>query len=568
MAKFDRKLRDILLKHSLLTEEQGNQALQTAEQEGKSLSAVLTEKGIVGEKDIIASVSAEMRIPPIDLNKVQFIPNVIDSLPEERAKQFGVLPIARIGNILTVAVANPFDILKLDDVQLITKCELRPVISTDVAIESAIQRAYNPGEQAMEDLLSSELEEDVEEVVDAEDQELNLASIEAGASESPVVKLVNLIIIKALQSKVSDIHIEPFPKQIRVRYRQDGILHETIKPPKKMQNALISRLKIMSAMDIAENARPQDGKIQLRFEGRQIDFRVSILPVVHGEKCVMRILDSSNLTLQLDSMGWEPRTLDQFRKAIGSPWGMILITGPTGSGKSTTLYSGLREILSVEDNLVTVEEPVEYQLDGINQVQVSTKRGLTFAAALRSILRQSPDKIMVGETRDLETAEIAIQASLTGHLVLTTLHTNDAPSAMTRLVDMGIDPFMVASSVILVLAQRLCRKLCEICKNEAQVPKDRLLALGFTEEEADTAKIFKAHECGKCAAGYKGRFAVVESFPLTEEIRRLILDGGSALDLKRKAVDDGMITLRRCAILNAMRGKTSLEEMVRVTIAD
>lgn len=568
MAKFDRKLREILVKHGLLSEEQANEAFSLAEQATKSLSALLIERNLVPEKSIIASVATEMKVPPIDLTKVQFDPTVLDALPEDRARQFGVVPVARIGNILTIAVANPFDILKLDDVQLITRCELRPVISTDVAIEAAIQKAYNPGEQQMGELLESELKENVEEVEDEEDKELNLADVQAGAQQSPVVKLVNLLIIRALQNKVSDIHIEPFPKNVRVRYRQDGVLHETMLVPKKTQNALISRLKIMSSMDIAENARPQDGKIQLRFEGRQIDFRVSILPVVHGEKAVLRILDSSNLTLQLDQMGWEPRTLDHFRRAINSPWGMILITGPTGSGKSTTLYSGLREILSPEDNLVTVEDPVEYQLEGINQVQISAKRGLTFAAALRSILRQSPDKIMVGETRDLETAEIAIQAALTGHLVLTTLHTNDAPSSMTRLVDMGIDPFMVASSVILVMAQRLCRKLCKECKEQTTIPKDRLVALGFTEEEAETSTLFTAKGCGKCAGGFKGRFAIVESFPLDEPVRRLILDGGSALDLKHKAVEDGMITLRRCAILNAIRGKTSMEEICRVTISD
>jgi len=566
MAKFDAKLSDILVKYGVLAEDARDEALAGAARENRSVCAEMMARG-VDEKDILRAVSHEMGIPPLDLSRVQPQSEVLDLLPKERAVEFGVVPIARVGNILTVAISNPYDIMKLDDLQVMTKCELRPVLSTDVTIEETIKRFYNPGEEELSTLLDGADEFDVQQV-EEEDQELDLTELVDGAQESPVVKLVNLVIVRALQGNVSDIHIEPFPRKIRIRYRQDGVLHETISPPKRMQNAILSRIKIMANLDIAEQNRPQDGKIQLRFEGRQIDFRVSILPVVHGEKAVLRILDSSNLTLKLDSMEWEPQTLDAFRKAIHSPWGMVLVTGPTGSGKSTTLYSALREMLTVEQNLVTVEDPVEYQLAGINQVQVSTKRGLTFASALRSILRQSPDIVMVGEIRDLETAEIAIQAALTGHLVMSTLHTNDAASSMTRLVDMGIDPFMVASSVVLVTAQRLCRKLCEHCKEPVELPKKRLLALGFKEEECEDLTLYKPVGCSVCMEGYKGRFAVVEPLPVTESIRRLILDGGSALDLKKKAIEDGMITLRRCAILNAIRGRTSLEEVARVTMMD
>jgi len=567
MAKFDNKMKGILVKHGVIGEEDADEVMESAEKQGKSLCAVLLEKGYE-EAAILAALSKELNLPPVDLARMRATREALDTLPEERANEFGVVPLGRIGNILTVAISNPYDILKLDDLQMLTRCEIRPVLSTDVGIEAAIQRFYRPGEDEISELVESTADIEMEDVVDEEEQDLDLARLMEGAQEAPVVKLVNLIIVRALQSKASDIHIEPFPKQIRVRYRQDGVLHETFSPPKRLLNAIVSRIKIMSSLDIAERSRPQDGKIQLRFEGRQIDFRVSILPVIHGEKVVLRILDSSNLSMTLDQMGWEPQTLEAFRKAIRSPWGMILVTGPTGSGKSTTLYSALREVMSVEDNLVTVEDPVEYQIEGINQVQINPKRGLTFASALRSILRQSPDIIMVGEIRDLETAEIAIQAALTGHLVMSTLHTNDAPSSVTRLVDMGIDPFMVASSVILVTAQRLCRRLCDQCKEPVEIPKKRLLALGFKEEECEGLTLYGAKGCPACAGGYKGRFAIVEPMVVTESIRRLILDGGSAMDIKRLAIEEGMITLRRCGILNAIRGKTSLEEVVRVTMAD
>ncbi|NOZ24199.1 MAG: Flp pilus assembly complex ATPase component [Planctomycetes bacterium] len=570
MAKFDSRLKKILVTRGVITDEQGEQYLGEAENQDKSFSEVLMAQG-VSERDIIGSISSEMNIPPLDISKVQITGEVLDSLPEELANNYGVMPIARIGKILTVAVANPFDILKLDDIQLVTHCELRPVLSTDVSIRDAITRCYHAEEEAVAELLETEEADGIEEVEQELDEGiLDITSLQSGG-DSPVIKLVNLLIVKALKAKAADIHIEPFEKHTRVRFRVDGVLHEEMCPPKRLHNSVVSRIKIMGGMDIAERKLPQDGKFQLKVEGRQVDFRVSILPVVHGEKAVMRILDKSNLALQLEDLGWEPGTLASFREAITSPWGMIMCVGPTGCGKTTTLYSGLQEVTSPEDNLITVEDPVEYELDGINQVQVNPKRGRTFAAVLRSILRQDPDTVMVGEIRDLETAEISIQAALTGHLVLSTLHTNDAPSTITRMVDMGIDPFMVAASVILVVGQRLCRKLCDNCKQAEEYPKDVLQRIGFLPEELEDAHLFKTREegCNLCTAGYKGRFAVVESLPLTEDIKRLILDGASAIDLKNAALEGGeFLTMRRTAIINSLRGKTSLEEVERVTMED
>jgi len=567
MANFDKRLKGIITKAGLLTADKVDVALAEAQEQKKPLSQVLTERHLVDERALIGSISKEMNIPPIDLAKVDVAAEALESLPQDLATTYGVVPIARIGNLLTVAVANPFDVLKLDDVGLVTGCQLMPVVSTEATIRHAIDRFYHSGEQQMEELLEDMAGPDLEVTKETEDDESTDITAETG--DSPVVKLVNMMIYQAIKNRVSDIHIEPYEKKVVVRYRQDGILFEALTPPKKMQNAIASRIKVMSALDIAERHRPQDGKFQLKVDGRQIDFRVSVLPLIHGEKVVMRILDSSNLTLNLDSLGFEPKALADFRKAVSSPYGMILVTGPTGSGKSTTLYSSLKEIMSGEDNIITVEDPVEYQLEGVNQVPVNAKRGLTFAAALRSILRQDPDKIMIGEIRDLETVEIAIKAALTGHLVLSTLHTNDAPSTITRMADMGVDLFMIASSTLLVSAQRLCRRLCQDCREKIELPPERLLALGFAQEEVDGKPIiYKAKGCPRCAAGYKGRFALLETLPITAEVQQAIIRGKSAPDIKALGLEQGMITLRRCGILNVMRGNTSLEEVMRVTMAD
>jgi type IV pilus assembly protein PilB len=574
MGRFDRRLKAILLKHHLVDEEKAERATALAAEEDKSLSEVLVAQGHVKERDLIGCVALEVNMPPIDLHRVHVAPEVIECISQEIATSYCIVPISRIGDLLTVAVADPLDVLKLDDLRLLTHCDIRPVLSSEPAIRLTIQRCYSPGEKEVSDLLDDVTDDSVEHQAAAgmeieEDLSISVQDLMSDASQSPVVKLVNVLILQAIKGRASDIHVEPFRKHIRVRYRQDGVLHETISPPTRMQNAIVSRIKIMAGLDIAERRKPQDGKFQLKVEGRQVDFRVSILPVIHGEKVVLRILDASNLAMNLDSLGWEQQALKAFRAAIAAPWGMILCTGPTGSGKSTTLYSGIKEVMSTEDNLVTVEDPVEYQLEGINQVQVSVKRGLTFAGALRAILRQDPDTIMIGEIRDLETAEIAVQAALTGHLVLSTVHTNDAAGTITRLVDMGIDPFMVASSVVLVVAQRLARRLCPECKEPVvQVPKEILIQHGFTPEEAETCTLYHPKGCGKCTGGYRGRFAVLEPLTVNEEVKRLILDGGSAIDIKAKSLEQGMITLRRCAILNAIRGHTSLEEVLRVTMGD
>ncbi len=569
MAKFDKRLKGILTKAGLVEGEKVDAALEEAASQEKPLSQVLVEQELVSERDLIGSVAKEMNIPPIDLAKTDVTTETLESLAQDLAEYYGVVPVARIGNILTVAVANPFDVLKLDDVALVTGCQLMPVVSTQATIRHAIDRFYRSNEQEMEELLDDMVDPELELTSGQTEEQEDTFDITAESGDSPVVKLVNMVIYRAIKDKVSDIHVEAYEKKVVVRYRQDGILYEALTAPKKMQNAIISRIKIMSDLDIAERRRPQDGKFQLKVDGRQVDFRVSVLPVIHGEKVVLRILDSSNLTLNLDSLGFEEKALADFRNAIEAPYGMILVTGPTGSGKSTTLYSAVKEIMSIEDNIVTVEDPVEYQLEGINQVPVNAKRGLTFAAALRSILRQDPDKIMIGEIRDLETVQIAIKAALTGHLVLSTLHTNDAPSTITRMVDMGVDPFMIATSVLLVSAQRLCRALCTECREEVEIPPERLLAMGLTEEEVESKPTFyKAKGCQRCTGGYKGRFALLETLPVSEEVRKVVIAGKSAVEIKNLGLEEGMITLRRCGLLNAMRGRTSLEEVMRVTMAD
>lgn len=572
MTKMDKRLCTLLVKRGFLTHERSEEVLKGATENGKGIEELLFEKGFVSEADLIASVAQEVNLPPIDLAKVKVAAEVLEDLPQDLAVYYGVLPVAKIGNILTLAVSNPFDIVKLDDVETVTGCDLRPVVSSERAIKKGIDRAYNPGEQEMSNLLEGQASEEAQEVELAEqkvDEDVDLAEITgAGSEASPVVKLVNLIIYQAIKEGVSDIHIEPYEKRLRVRYRQDGVLREALSPPKRMQNAIVSRVKVMADLDIAEKRKPQDGKFQVKVDGRGVDFRVSVLPVVHGEKVVARILDPTNLSLALDKLGFEPKATADFKSAIAASYGMVLVTGPTGSGKSTTLYSALREMLSVTENIVTVEEPVEYQLEGVNQVPVNAKRGLTFASALRSILRQDPDIVMIGEIRDAETAEIAVKAALTGHLVLSTLHTNDAPSTITRLVDMGIDPFMVASSTILVSAQRLARKLCEECKEPLDAPPERLLAVGFTEADLAGIKLFKPKGCSRCTQGYKGRFALLETLPVDNDLARIIIQGKSALDIKVAALEKGMVTLRRCGLLNVMRGRTTIEEILNVTMPD
>jgi type IV pilus assembly protein PilB len=569
MTKFDKRLTKLLSKHGLFKEEEAGELLDRCAGENKTLSEIVIEDGIVGEKDLIAAVAVETGLPPIDLENYSPDEDVLAAFPQELAKANDVLPISKLDNILTLAVANPFDVLKLDDLRIMTGCELQLVVSTTYRIRRAIPAAYNPNEQAMEEIFEGMAKPEVELAKSEEDEaDINMAGLADSSDESPVIKIVNLVIAQAIHDRVSDIHIEPMEKKLRVRYRQDGLLRETISPPRQMGPAIISRIKVMAGLDIAERRKPQDGKFRLKVEGRAVDFRVSVLPTIHGEKVVLRVLDTSNLALSLDNLGFEQKALIDLRNALAAPFGMILVTGPTGSGKSTTLYSSLKEVMTIQDNIVTVEDPVEYELGGVIQVPVSVKRGLTFATALRSILRQDPDIIMVGEIRDAETVDIAVKAALTGHLVLSTLHTNDAASTVTRMIDMGVDPFLVASSVLLVSAQRLARRLCTLCREEIEAPKERLIAVGAKPEDLKDARIYRPRGCNRCGEGYRGRFALLETLPVDDVIRNMIIKGANQIDIKQHAMKSGMITLRRCGVLNALRGITSVEEVLRVTMAD
>ena len=571
-SKFDKRLGNILSRRNMVSEADLDNYMEEAESESCSLTQVLLEGDQVSESDLLEVLSEETRFPAVDVFKVRPEKGVVDLLPENLASYYGVVPVSRVANVLTLAVSNPFDILQLDDIRIVTACEIRPVLSTEPAIRKAIPEIYNRGQQMVDDLLNDMNEDEMEvrenAIDDSRAADLGLLAEESG--QAPVVKLVNLIIVQGIKKKASDIHIEPLDNDVRVRYRVDGVLHESLRPPKRMQNALVSRIKIMCGLDIAERRQPQDGKFQTTMEGRKIDFRVSTLPLATGEKVVMRILDSSSLSLCLADLGFEEKALRDIYEAIARPYGMILVTGPTGSGKSTTLYSAIREVMNVADNIVTVEDPIEYQLEGVNQVQVNIKQGLTFAASLRSILRQDPDTILIGEIRDQETVEIAVKAALTGHLVFSTLHTNDAPSSITRVVDMGVDPFLAASALVCVCAQRLARSLCEECSRPMEVvpPAEHLESLGFTGEETGQLGLLEAVGCQRCAQGYKGRFALLETMPITNGLQRVIIDGGSAMDIEAKAIEDGMLSLRRCAVLNALKGRTSLEEILRVTVGD
>ncbi|GJM45345.1 MAG: type IV-A pilus assembly ATPase PilB [Gemmatimonadota bacterium] len=568
-SRLDKKLPSILVQQGLISAGDMETARLVAEKDGKSLSSILVQTEKVSESDLLGAIAQEVRIPPLDLDKLENDPSVLEIVPQDLAVQNNMYPLTKIDNVLTIAVADPFDIVRLDDIRRITGAELRLVLSTETTIQTAIASGYSTDDKKMEELFENAIEPEME----FSEEEMNFENInleDLTGDASPVVKLVNLIIYKGIRDRASDIHIEAAEKRVIVRYRLDGVLSRAFAPPKKMLNAIVSRLKILSSLDIAERMKPQDGKFQLRVEGRQIDFRVSILPTIHGEKVVMRILDAENLALSLDLLGFEQRSLEHFKESVRQPYGMILVTGPTGSGKSTTLYSAIKEILSPESNFVTVEDPVEYQLEGVNQTQVNAKRGITFAGALRSILRQDPDVILIGEIRDAETLDIAVKAALTGHLVLSTLHTNDASSTVTRMIDMGMDPFMVASSIVMIAAQRLARKLCDVCKEPLKdlPPRERLLQLGFAPEECENIQLYHPVGCTRCSNGYKGRFALLETMLMTDELKRLIIAGASAVDVKAKAIPEGMLTLRRAGLLNALRGRTSLEEVLRVTMAD
>ncbi|QDU68778.1 GspE/PulE family protein [Engelhardtia mirabilis] len=567
MVRISGKIRRLLIDAELIDAEEW----ETARDAGSSPVDALIESGRLPEIALFEALGGASGVVPICLERVNPDPAALDVLPRETLFEHCVLPLVRNGDVLTVAVADPFDLLLLDDLNIIAGCKVRPVLSHPAAIREALEKVFDDGKAQVDELLDQVNDADLE-IQENVDQDASVDLSGAGSGEDvPAVKLANLILLRALREKASDIHIEPGEKNLRIRLRIDGRLVEAMRPPKSILSALISRLKIMASLDIAERFSPQDGKFQIRYEGRAIDFRLSTLPVVGGEKAVMRILDSSGVAHSLEKLGYEPKCLADMQKAIAASYGMVLVTGPTGSGKSTTLYASVKEVATPEINVVTVEDPVEYRMDGINQVPVNPKRGMTFAGALRSILRQDPDVVLVGEIRDVETAEIGIKAALTGHLVLSTLHTNDAAGAITRLIDMGIDPFMVSSSLLCVAAQRLARVLCPNCRVPLEpLPDAKLIELGFLEEELEGLELWAPNPagCARCSGGYKGRFAILETLYLDATIKRMVVEGASVHEIKSEAINQGMVTLRRAGLMNAKRGKSSLEEVLRVTMAD
>jgi len=535
---------------------------------GMSIGYCLVALDLVVETDLTRIAGQELRVPAIDLRQVTVDPKILTLLPADFATKHVVLPLRRSGRTLTVAMADPTDLNVVDDLKFITRFDIEPVIAGEYTLRKYLEKHYQAAQAKLGELLSELEEQDIELLEDSEDQEYTDASLRAQVEDAPVVKLINGILGDAVRRGASDIHVEPYEHELRVRYRIDGALQEIMQPPRRMTAALTSRLKILADLNIAERRIPQDGRIKMKIGQRVIDFRVSTLPTLFGEKIVLRILDRGNLTLDLEAFGMEERAERAFIDAIANPYGMVLVTGPTGSGKTTTLYSALSRINTDEVNIMTAEDPVEYNLRGINQVQVRPDIGLTFASALRAFLRQDPNIIMVGEIRDLETGGIAVKAALTGHLVLSTLHTNDAASTITRLVDMGVEPFNVAAAVSLITAQRLVRRICPNCKVEASYLPEMIRAAGIPASELDQYTFYRGEGCDSCSgSGYAGRQGLYEVLPMTLTLRRMVLQGGSSDELKEQAVSDGMITLRQDGMIKVKRGITTLDEVLKETAA-
>jgi type IV pilus assembly protein PilB len=546
------------------------EALQKAQQQvktgGGNLTAALIKIGALTEGELTKFLGDLYGVPSIDLSNFMPDPSVVKLIPSDVANKFQVVPVSKTGRRLQVAMSNPANIFAIDDIKFITGCEVQPMVASEASIKKAIDKAYDSA--ASFETVMRGMEDDIE-VIEEQDDDGPESALLGEADQAPVVKLVNSLISDAVRKGASDIHIEPYEKALRVRFRIDGTLYEMMSPPFRMKPAIISRLKIMAELDIAERRVPQDGRIKLRLLGRTIDLRVSCLPTIFGEKVVMRILDKGNLNIDLNRLGFQEQALADFTRAIAMPYGMVLVTGPTGSGKTTTLYSALSKINTPEVNIMTAEDPVEYNLDGINQVLVNDDVGLSFAAALRSFLRQDPNIIMVGEIRDIDTGSIAVKAALTGHLVLSTLHTNDAPSTINRMVDMGIEPFLVSSSTNLIMAQRLLRKICTACKTDVRLHPEVLRELSITEEEAAASKFQEGKGCVECNnTGYKGRVGVYEAMPISAKIRELILDRASVALLKKQAVEDGMLTLRSDGLGKLKNGTTTAEEVLKETAPD
>lgn len=555
----------VLVKRKVLTSERLEEAKMLADDSKVKLESYLVEQRYVSDIDMTLALSEYLSIPPIKLKNFTPQPQVLETVPQATMVRHKVVPVAKTGKMLTIAMADPFDVVVLDQVQSMSGLEVIPVIAPEREIEDLLNRFAKEPSQGLEDILKDVADGDIE-VDMAEEEDLSLDQMLEGADEAPVIRIVNSIMVEALRKRASDIHVEPMEKAIRLRYRIDGVLYESPSPPKVLQSAIISRIKIMSNLDIAERRIPQDGRFKVRALGKEVDIRVSLLPCVHGEKIVMRILDKSALAPSVDSLGMETVAYEHFTEALSQPHGMILVTGPTGSGKTTTLYSGLQELNDPGTNIITVEDPVEYQLGGVNQVQVKADVGLTFAAGLRSILRQDPDIVMVGEIRDGETAMIGVQAALTGHLVLSTLHTNDAAGAIARLSQMGVEPFLLASSVILTQAQRLYRRLCDSCKRPQQLPLETLRLHHIDPSIFDGADAYAPVGCPKCGGiGYKGRGAIMEVLRVDDDIRGLILQEASGSEIAEVAERNGMMTLRDVGFMRVRDGNTSIEEVIRVT---
>jgi type IV pilus assembly protein PilB len=598
------RIGELLLKEKRISPAQLQEALNYQKTSGGKLGYNLVKLGYVKDEDITALLSKQYGVPSINLRQFEIDQAIVKLIPAETAQKYQIVPLSRAGATLTIAMTDPTNVFAMDDIKFMTGYNVEPVVASETAVADALARYYptsaatstkigsepkkkkeprveqaaNLTNAATLDLVTRALEETTGEIEDEEVEmleeveQIDVAALEKQSGEAPVIRLVNLMLMSAIQKGASDIHIEPYEKEFRIRFRIDGLLYNVMAPPMKFRDAITSRVKIMSKLDIAEKRLPQDGRIKIRFgdaEGgtKEIDFRVSVLPTLFGEKIVMRLLDKEKLMLDMTKLGFESDSLRKLEIAIGKPWGMVLVTGPTGSGKTNTLYSSISKINTPETNIMTAEDPVEFNLMGVNQVQVRENIGLNFAAALRSFLRQDPNIILVGEIRDFETAEIAVKASLTGHLVLSTLHTNDAPSTISRLMNMGIEPFLVASSVNLICAQRLVRRLCADCRKDHPHDPKALVDAGFTPEEAQKVIPKTSVGCDRCNnTGYRGRVGLYEVMEITEELRELILVGASALELRRKAIDEGMITLRRSGLLKVMDGVTSIEEVARETV--
>jgi type IV pilus assembly protein PilB len=575
VKSFGERIADALVEDGLLTVKQIDELMEVQKKEGTRLLKLVTERAYVTEHDMAVSMGRVLNTPPVNLPRINIQPEVADLLPRDVAQNYKVVPVSRLENKLFLAMADPLNVLAIDDVKRITRLEVSPLIASEKSILDKLNHLDAAKSGSMEDIIN-DAQKQAEDDPDAEKlelarealEEVNLDQLAASSEEAPVIKLANLILVQAIKDRASDIHVEPFEKTVRLRYRVDGSLLDVTPPPKQMQLALASRLKIMSSLDIAERRLPQDGRMRVRVGGKDYDLRVSFLPTVHGEKCVLRVLDKSNLSASIDKLGLDTDTFQQFKAAVDAPHGLILVTGPTGSGKTTTLYSALNELNSPNYNIITVEDPVEFQIPGINQVPVKKEIGLTFANALRSILRQDPDIIMIGEIRDTETAEIAVESALTGHQVLSTMHCNDAPGAIARLDDMGIAPFLISSSVILACAQRLMRRICSHCKEAVTYAPKMYQDLTIDPSIFEGVTLYRGRGCERCKnSGYTGRLAIIEAMTITDEIRKLIIARANTREMGKIAIGQGMRTLRMVALDRARDGISTLEQVLVLTSA-